>query len=417
MGKVIIIVGGQFGDEGKGKIVDFLTEKADLICRYNGGNNAGHTVIVGNEKFAFHLIPSGIIHKDKLNVIGNGTVIDPGVLVKEIEGLESRGFKITDKNLVISSNAHIIQQKHIDEDKESGGKVGTTGRGIGPCYKDKITRTGIRVGEFVKTNNLAAKKLAPLVRDTYIIVNECLEKKKNVLIEGAQGTMLDIDHGTYPYVTSSNPTSGGACTGLGIGPTKIDFVLAIMKAYVTRVGRGPFPSEQGTDQQTMREEKEDPLTNSDIANAHAGDEYSIGKLMRKQGGEYGTTTGRARRTGWFDAVVARYAVMVNGLSSVVITKLDVLSNIKKIKICTAYEVHGKKITNFPFQNLEKAKPVYEEMPGWDDDITGIKRYEDLPKNAQNYIKKLEQLMGIPICIVSVGPKRDQTFILRKEFLF
>jgi adenylosuccinate synthase len=253
MTKTIVIVGGQWGDEGKGAIIDYLAEKADVVARFAGGNNAGHTVCVKDEIFKFHLIPSGIVHK-KLNIVGNGTVIDPKVLVKEIENLEKRGFKITDNNLVISSSAHVITEQQIEEDKKDK-KIGTTGRGIGPCYKDKISRTGKRISDFIKEGNKEAKKINPLVKDTYLIINKAIEDK-NVLIEGAQGTLLDIDHGTYPFVTSSNPTAGGACTGLGIGPTKINNVIGILKAYITRVGRGPFPTEQGTDKQTMNELKQ-----------------------------------------------------------------------------------------------------------------------------------------------------------------
>jgi len=419
MGKTIVILGGQWGDEGKGKIVDFLTEKADLVCRYAGGNNAGHTVVVGDTTYKFHLIPSGIVHKDKLNLIGNGTVIDPEVVVKEITNLEEQGFDVSEKNLVISSNAHVITSEQIEEDKKKGGKVGTTGRGIGPCYMAKVERTGLRISDFVKGDSKEAEKIRPLVKDTYLIVNDYLDNGKNVLIEGAQGTMLDIDHGTYPFVTSSNPTAGGACTGLGIGPTKIDNVIAILKAYTTRVGRGPFATELGTDEQTINESKESELKQEDIEKANQGDEYSQGYVLRKQGAEYGTTTGRARRCGWFDAVVAKYAVKINGLSSVVMTKLDVLSNLKKIKICTGYEIDGKKTDNFPLNlgDLEKAKPVYEEMDGWDDDLTGITSFDDLPENARKYVKRVEEIIKVPICIVSIGPKRSQTIVLKDEFLF
>ncbi|HLC96944.1 MAG TPA: adenylosuccinate synthetase [Candidatus Nanoarchaeia archaeon] len=415
MGKTIVIVGGQWGDEGKGKIVDFLTEKADIIARYAGGNNAGHTVVVGKEVYKFHLIPSGIIHPGKLNVIGNGTVIDPEVLTNEITELQKRGFSITERNLAISSNAHIIQKRHIEEDKETGSTVGTTGRGIGPCYKDKIARIGMRVAGYVGKN---PGILQPLVKDTYLLLNEALGKK-NVLIEGAQGSLLDVDHGTYPFVTSSNPIAGGACTGLGIGPTKIDAVIGISKAYITRVGRGPFPTEQGSDQQTIDEKREDPLTSADVEKANRGDAYATGKVLRKQGGEYGTTTQRARRTGWFDAVAAKYAIAINGMDAMVITKLDVLSKLKTLKVCTSYEINGKKTDLFPLQAdiLEKAKPIYEELPGWDDDLSKVTAFKDLPANAQRYIMFLEKKLGISICIVSVGQRRDQTIVRRNEFLF
>ena len=419
MGKVIVIVGGQWGDEGKGKVVDFLTEKADIVARATGGNNAGHTVVVGDETFKFNLIPSGIVHKEKLNLCGNGMVIYPPKIIEEIEDLEKRGYSITEKNLLLSSSAHVITEEQVELDKKTGGKVGTTGRGIGPCYMAKIERTGLRMSDFIKQDNEAAKRLKPIVKDTYVIVNEAIESDKNVLVEGAQGTLLDIDHGTYPFVTSSNPTSCGACTGLGIGPTKITNVIGIIKAYTTRVGRGPFTTEQGTDEQTMNENKDDELTEEDINNANSGDEYCTGKALRKRGAEYGTTTGRARRTGWFDSVITRYSVRINGLSSMAVTKLDCFSDLKKIKLCTHYEIDGEKTENYPtdLERLEKAKPVYEEMDGWCCDISGITNFEDLPENAKKYAKRLEELTGIPISILSTGPKRSQTMILKEEFLF
>lgn len=419
MGKVIAIIGTQFGDEGKGKIVDFLAEKADLVARATGGNNAGHTVCVGDDVFKFHLLPSGIVRKGKLNVCGNGMVIDPKVIVGEIEGLEKRGYKVDDTNLKISSSAHIITEEQIKQDKATGKKVGTTGRGVGPCYMAKVERTGLRMAEFVKQNSKEAKRLRPLVRDTYVVVNEAIESGKNVLIEGAQGTMLDIDHGTYPYVTSSNPTVGGMCAGLGIGPTKIDNVIGIIKAYITRVGRGAFPTEQGTDEQTMNEKKEDELTDEEIEKANEGDAYCVGKVLRKRGAEYGTTTGRARRTGWFDAVIARYSKRINGLTSMVITKLDCFSDFDKIKICTAYEIDGKKTKDYPveLQKLEKAKPVYEEVDGWKCDISNVTNYRELPDKAKKYLKRIEELVSVPISIVSVGAKRKQTIILDEKELF
>ena len=431
MGKTIVIVGGQWGDEGKGKIVDFLTEKADLTARFNGGNNAGHTVVVDEEVFKFHLIPSGIIHQEKLNIIGNGMVIDPKVLVGEIEALENRGYNISEKNLAISQNAHVIREKHIEEDKVTGGKIGTTSRGIGPCYKDKITRTGLRIIEYSKEESRYAKKLKPLVKDTSLIINQYLENKKNILLEGAQGALLDIDHGSYPYVTSSNVIAGGACTGLGIGPTKINTVIAIMKAYVTRVGAGPFVTELGTEQETNKEDGITELKETlgeeglnhlkrKIGNkANEDDEYNQGRLLRFNGMEYGTTTGRPRRCGWFDALIGRYSVRVNGLDAVVLTKLDVLSDFKKIKICTAYEYKGKKLTEFTnnVDILKQCKPVYETVDGWCEDITKVKDFKELPKNAQEYVEKIEGLIKVPACIVSVGPERLQTMVLRKEFLF
>jgi len=419
MGKVIVVVGGQYGDEGKGKIVDYLADKADVIARATGGNNAGHTVVVGREVFKFHILPSGLIHKGKLNICGNGMVIYPSQIVKEISDLEARGFKMTDKSLIISSAAHAITEEQIELDKKTGEKVGTTGRGIGPCYVAKIGRTGLRMSEFVKQGTPEAKFLKPLVKDTWSVINKAIDEGKNVLVEGAQGTMLDIDHGTYPYVTSSNPTAGGACTGLGIGPTKIDKVIGITKAYVTRVGRGPFTTELGTDEQAANEDKDSPLSADDIKKANTGEEYYIGKVLRKRGAEYGTTTGRARRTGWFDTVIARYAKAVNGLSSIVITKLDCFSDLKRIKICSAYDIDGKVVKDYPVDSeiLQKAKPVYEEMNGWACDISNVREFKDLPEEAKAYVKRLEEVSQTPISILSVGPERGQTFVLRKGEIF
>ena len=431
MGKVIVIVGGQWGDEGKGKVVDFLTEKADVTARYNGGNNAGHTVIVGNEKYKFHLIPSGIVHQGKLNIIGNGTVIDPAVLVEEIENLEKRGFNVSDKNLVISANAHIILPEYVQEDKRTGGKVGTTGRGIGPAYTYKAARVGVRMCDYITKEAKEAKKLKPLVKNTWIMINDAINNGKNILLEGAQGSLLDIDHGTYPYVTSSNSVAGGACTGLGIGPTKISNVIGVYKAYITRVGGGLFPTELGTEEKTNNEESLDKLRKElgeegfkhlykkIILKANEDDEYSQGRLLRVQGVEYGTTTGRARRTGRFDAVAARYAIAINGLSSVAITKLDVLASLKKIKICTAYSYQGKTLTDFPtnINILKNCRPIYEEMPGWDDDWSRISNYDALPDNAKSYLSKIDKLIGVPVSILSIGPKRSQTIVLREEELF
>ncbi len=419
MGKVIAVVGTQFGDEGKGAVVDVLSEKADLVARATGGNNAGHTVCVGDEVFKFHLLPSGIVRKGKLNVCGNGMVIDPKVIIKEIEGIEKRGYEVNANNLVISSSAHVITEEQIKKDKAMGKEIGTTERGIGPCYMDKVGRTGLRMSEFVKRDSKEAKRLRPLIKDTYVVVNEAIEQDKNILIEGAQGTMLDIDHGTYPYVTSSNPTTGGMCAGLGIGVNKINSIIGIIKAYTTRVGRGHFPTEQGTDEQTLNEKKDDSLTEQEISKANKGDAYCVGKVLRKRGVEYGTTTGRARRTGWFDAVIARYARRINGLTSMVITKLDCFSDFKKIKICTAYEIDGKKTRDFPteMEKVEKAEPVYEELDGWKCDISKLTKYEELPENAKKYIKRMEELSGVKACIVSVGPKRKQTIILDEQELF
>jgi adenylosuccinate synthase len=419
MKKVISIVGGQWGDEGKGKIVDFLAEKADVVARATGGNNAGHTVVVGEKKYKFHLLPSGTIHPDKLSICGNGMVIYPPQIIKEIESLEADGFEITDNELLISSSAHVITEEQIEQDQKTGKKVGTTGRGIGPCYMAKIERTGTRMGDFIKKGGVEATKLAPLVADTYVHMHNALEEGRNILIEGAQGTMLDIDHGTYPYVTSSNPTAGGACTGLGIGPTQIDKVIGIIKAYTTRVGRGPFPTELGSDEETMHESREDPLTEEEIKKANTGDEYCAGKVLRKSGAEYGTTTGRARRTGWYDSVITRYSVRVNGLSSIALTKLDCFSDLENIKICIAYEIDGKVIENYPtdLEKVEKAKPVYEEMPGWNCDISDITSFKDLPKEAKGYVKRIEELAGVPVSILSTGPQRSKTMVLKEDELF
>ena len=431
MPKTIVIVGAQFGDEGKGKIVDFLTEKADLVARYNGGNNAGHTVVVKNEVFKFHLIPSGIIHKNKLNMMGNGMVIDPKVIVSEIENLEKRGYNISEKNLIISQNAHVIRDKHIEEDELTGGKIGTTAMGIGPCYTDKAARKGLRIIDYIKEDNKYAKKLRPLVKDTSLIINQYLEDEKNILFEGAQGTLLDIDHGTYPYVTSSNVVAGGACSGLGIGPTKIDGVIAVAKAYITRVGSGPLVTELGTEEEANKEDSigklkkqlgDDGLSflkRKIINKANEDDEYSQGRLLRLNGMEYGTTTGRPRRTGWFDALIARYAARINGLNAVVMTKLDVLSDFKKIKICTDYEYKGKKLNDFTnnVEILKECRPVYETLDGWCKDISKVKDFKELPENAREYIERIEKLVNVPVCIVSVGPAREQTIITRKEFLF
>ena len=435
MGKTVVIVGCQWGDEGKGKIVDFLTEKADVIARATGGNNAGHTVVIGKETFKFHIIPCGILHKDKMNVVGNGTVILPGSenkgqsIIGEIDGLRKRGFIVNETNLVISSNAHVVLQKHIDDDMADGGKIGTTGRGIGPCYRDKIARTGLRMSEFVKQNSNDAKKLKPFVKDSYMIINNAIEKGKNILIEGAQGILLDVDHGTYPYVTSSNSSAGGACTGLGIGPTKINSVDGVMKAYVTRVGSGPFPTELGTEEQAKNEDsiiklqKElsaegmERLRKKIMNKATEGDSYSQGRILRMQGIEYGTTTGRPRRCGWLDAVIGRYAAIINGLNSVIITKLDVLTGLKKIKICAAYKYNNEEIENFPNDTriFEKCRPVYIEMDGWQEDISNIKEYKKLPANAKKYLEKIESLLKVPISMISIGPKREQIIVIKEIF--
>lgn len=388
MPNTIAIVGMQFGDEGKGKIIDFLTEKADVVARYNGGNNAGHTIIADGKKVAVHLIPSGILRKNILNIIGNGLVVDPKVLKQEMANVKEQGFDISPDNLVVSENAHVIQEKHIEKDKEKNKHLGTTARGIGPAYEDKASRHGIRVSEYVKNDN----ELAPFVKNTTQLINKKLQEKKNILFEGAQATLLDIDHGTYPYVTSSNATVGGICTGLGVAPKHIQCSLGVLKAYITRVGTGPLPTELEDDN---------------------------GKHMQDKGHEFGTTTGRPRRCGWLDLVMGKYAVMINGLDALLITKLDVLSGLEKLKICTAYKRNGETITEFTadLNVLENAEPVYEELNGWQEDITQCKSFDELPDNAKTYVKKIEEFLGIPVAILSVGPDREQTMIMKEEFLF
>lgn len=394
---VRVIVGTQWGDEGKGKITDILAETADVVVRYQGGNNAGHTVIVGKEVFKLHLIPSGILFKDTVCVIGNGVVIDPEVLLEEITMLRARGIVVTADNLKISSAAHIILPKHKELDKTQedgraeGKKIGTTGRGIGPTYVDKIARVGLRMEVFKKADRYKAElgmlyelkdQLIPYIINSVKYINDAIDAGKKVLMEGAQGTMLDVDHGTYPFVTSSNPTAGGACTGSGIGPTKISEVWGIVKAYTTRVGEGPFPTE---------------LKDAD------------GEILRSVGAEFGTTTGRARRCGWFDAVVVRHAARVNGLTDLVITKLDVLDQLDKIKICTGYDINGELIKDLPtdLDLFSSANPIYEELPGWLADTTNCRKFSDLPHNALKYIAKLQETVGVKIKVISIGPERGQ----------
>lgn len=417
---VHVIVGAQWGDEGKGKIVDHLSENVDIVARYQGGANAGHTVVIGEQEYILHLIPSGIFNPEVTCIIGNGVVVDPAALLEEIAMLRSFGLDIR-RRLFISHNAHLIMPYHKLLDKlreENNSKIGTTGRGIGPAYIDKFTRTGIRIVDLldrdalsrkIKTNleeknkllrqiygetelNVDSmieqyqefdKQIDEFITDTSFYLNNALAEGKTVLAEGAQGALLDIDHGTYPYVTSSNPTSGGACTGLGIPPTAITNVTGIVKAYTTRVGNGPFPTE---------------LT---------GDE---GDKLRTWGKEYGATTGRPRRCGWFDAMLLKYSAQVNGMQDMAITKLDVLSHLDEIAVCTAYEVNGKKLKTFPTdeKQLENLKPVYETLPGWKQSLTEMKHYADLPDNAKRYVGRLEELIGIPARIISVGARRDQT---------
>jgi len=425
---VVVLVGAQWGDEGKGKVTDFLAARADIVVRYQGGNNAGHTVVVGEEEFKLHLIPSGILHADKTCVIANGVVIDPAVLVAEIEELQRRGVKMA--RLLISERAHLILPYHrlqdaAEENRKENGRIGTTGRGIGPAYMDKAARTGIRMVDLLDAGTLCrrlaenvafknslfgrvygtegvsleelhraclqyAEKLGRYVTDTGVVLHQAISEGKNVLFEGAQGTLLDIDHGTYPFVTSSNPTAGAACVGAGVGPRVINTVMGIAKAYTTRVGGGPFPTE-----------------------LHDG----LGEEIRTRGREFGTTTGRPRRCGWFDAVIARYAVRINGLDYLCITKLDVLTGIPVLKICRAYRHQGEEIADFPasLRMLGECEPVYEELPGWQEEISGARRVEDLPENARRYIARLSELAGAPVAMIGVGTRREQTIVCHSVF--
>lgn len=426
----VVVVGAQWGDEGKGKVVDIYTEYADDIVRYQGGNNAGHTLVVGDEKVVLHLIPSGILHEGKRCIIGNGVVLDPEVFIKEITKLKDSGRIKDDSCLLLSESLHIIMPYHkridIAREAQSGDKkIGTTGRGIGPCYEDKIGRRGIRLmdllneavfarklKEFLVEKNFLLEKLlgeAPcdfdaifseykgyadvlrtFMADTALVLNKDLKAGKKVLFEGAQGTLLDVDHGTYPYVTSSSTCAGGACTGSGVSPRNIHEIIGISKAYVTRVGSGPFPTE---------------LLDT------------TGEELRRIGGEFGATTGRPRRCGWFDSMVIRYAVRVNGLTGIALTKLDVLSEFDTIKVCTGYTYQGVALETLPaaLEVFENCQPVYEELPGWKSDITGVRSFEELPGKAQAYVRRLEELAGCQIVMVSVGPRRDQTINLRNPF--
>jgi adenylosuccinate synthase len=419
----IVVLGAQWGDEGKGKVIDILAPKVDYIARYQGGNNAGHTVVIGGEEFILHLIPSGILHKTKICVIGNGVVVDPRALLEEIDMLDKKGISV-DGRLFISEEAHVIFPYHrrLDELKEENKKkIGTTKRGIGPCYADKVARSGIRVvdlldGSVLKEKLKAvleeknpvftkiygvggyafeplykeyldyAKKIKKYVCNTALLLNEALKKKKRIMFEGAQGTLLDVDHGTYPFVTSSNSTAGGASTGTGVGPNKIDKVIGIVKAYTTRVGEGPFPTEFSKD---------------------------LMDRIRTKGKEFGATTGRPRRCGWFDNVIVKHSVMVNGIDEIVVTKLDVLDDLDSIKICTAYKFEGKVYNNFPadMKMLSKCEPVYEELPGWKKDTTQITSYLKLPRNAKAYLKRIQGLLKTRIVLISVGSDRKQTFSL------
>ncbi|MGH7207855.1 MAG: adenylosuccinate synthase [Nitrospiraceae bacterium] len=422
----LIVVGTQWGDEGKGKIVDILARDADVVVRFQGGSNAGHTVVNARDTFVFHLIPSGILYRGKLCVIGNGVVVDPGALIDEMDRLQAKGVKIG-KNFVVSQRAHLIMPYHkaiekASEQSKGSRRIGTTGRGIGPSYADKMARIGIRVGDLLNPRlfrqkleeNLAemnsflerlyqvsgfqaekvfqqymghAERLKSHMADTSIVLNRAVEQGKSVLFEGAQGTHLDVDFGTYPFVTSSSAAAGGACTGTGVGPTKIDAVMGVAKAYTTRVGSGPFPAE---------------LTDE------------VGGGLQERGKEFGATTGRPRRCGWFDSVLVRYATRVNGLGSLAVTKLDVLDGCHELKICTGYRRAGRLYKEMPgdLQLLSECEPVYEVLPGWSNATTGVRSYKALPPQAKRYLNRIEELAGCPIDIISTGSRRDETIVLR-----
>lgn len=423
-----MVLGTQWGDEGKGKIVDYLAQKADVVIRSQGGNNAGHTVVADGQSFALRLLPSGILFSEKTCIIGNGVVVNPEVLLEEIDGMVKKGVTIS--KLEVSTRAHVIMPYHIridEEDEKLRGddKIGTTKNGIGPCYADKINRVGIRIGDLMdrdvfyqklKTNlelknrlfatyyncegfdfeeiftkyTVLAERIRPYVKDTEYSANQYIKEGKKVLFEGAQATMLDLDHGTYPFVTSSNPTAGGACVGSGVGPRMMSNIIGVVKAYTTRVGAGPFPAEQSN---------------------------KIGEYLRETGHEFGTVTGRSRRCGWFDSVVVRYAAMLNSLDYLAITRLDILDGLDTINICKGYMYKGIELKEYPesLNILQDVEPVYEELPGWKTDISGCKSYNELPENARYYVERISQLVGVPLGIVSVGPDRSQTIVLHDVF--
>jgi len=427
----VVVVGTQWGDEGKGKIVDILTRYADCIVRFQGGNNAGHTLVVQGKKFVFHIIPSGILYDEKVCMIGNGVIIDPAVLLTEMDKLAGKGLQVTPERMMISENAHLIMPYHqsLDQAREAslvaGKKIGTTGRGIGPCYMDKVGRVGIKAGDLldddlfrerlqvnIEEKNFLltqkynsepvsfetvyasfqkfAEKLIPFIGNVSVALDTARKKGQHILFEGAQGTQLDIDHGTYPFVTSSNTIAGNACNGSGFGPAHIDSVIGILKAYTTRVGEGPFPTELFD---------------------------GVGEQLQEKGGEFGATTGRKRRCGWLDGVVATDAVRLNGLTGLALTKLDVLSGQPVLKMATEYELDGKRLSSMP-SNIKQAaavKPVYEELAGWQEDISGVRDFADLPVKTRDYIKRIEDFTGVETIIVSVGPDRDETILLKNPF--
>jgi adenylosuccinate synthase len=424
----IVIVGAQWGDEGKGKIVDLLTQYADTVVRFQGGNNAGHTIVLKGEKFVFHLMPSGILYENKKCIIGNGVVLDPAVLIEEIAEVKRKGYFKDDSQLMISEETHLILPYHrkIDVARERIFKIGTTGRGIGPAYEDKVARCGIRAVDLIDEKVfrkkleenliqkniylvqvlkeksfefseifdeylLYKKELEKYVKDTLLVLHEDIRRGENILFEGAQGALLDVDHGTYPYVTASNTVAGNACAGSGIGPTMINSVIGVAKAYTTRVGEGPFPTE-------LRDQ--------------------LGEKIREMGGEYGATTGRPRRCGWFDAVVVNHSIRINGIREMAITKLDVLNNFEKIKVCVGYRLNGKVIHHVPsnLEMLQSSEPVYEEVNGWDTEIKGARNFSDLPYNAQRYIRRIEELINTKITMISVGPERNETIEVKDPFL-
>lgn len=426
----VVVVGTQWGDEGKGKIIDFLTEYAQVIVRFQGGNNAGHTIVVNDEKFIVHLIPSGILHGNKKCVIGNGLVIDPAVLIQETKDLRSRGIDVNTNNLFISEKAHVImpyhkKMDHARERAKGAKRLGTTGRGIGPCYEDKAARTGIRIidlldkdvffeklkAKLVEQNFYLeklfqeepvdldrtyreylgyAEEIRPYITNVSLLLDRAIKENQGILFEGAQGTHLDIDHGTYPFVTSSNTVAAEACIGTGIGPLRLDSVIGTCKAYTTRVGEGPFPTE-------LRDE--------------------VGDLIQKKGAEFGATTGRSRRCGWIDTVQLQDSVRINGLTGLAITKLDVLSGLDKVKICVAYDYQGERLMHIPPQLkvLENCKPIYEELEGWQDNIMDARDFQDLSAQAQAYLKRIEELVGVNIMLISIGSPRETTIVLQNPF--